>query len=112
MKRISILYTVSICISNYAYSADFDNCKVTEIIAAGPTNGHVALDCIIEPRPACASAGNFFGFDKSTDEGKQYMSMVLTAFASNATLTGYVIDSQCSLHQGNVALLEHLRLRK
>jgi hypothetical protein len=93
-------------------AADFENCKVTEIVSAGIHNGHVAMDCTINPRPACAAAGNFFGFDKSTEEGKQYMSMILTAFASGSTLTGYVDDAQCSPYQGNVAWLKHLRMRK
>jgi hypothetical protein len=99
-------------VSSFSYSMDFNNCKVIEIIAAGPNNGHVALDCQISPRPACASAGSYFGFDKSTEEGKLYMSIVLTAFASGATVTGFVNDTSCAPHQGNVALLVHLRLRK
>lgn len=111
-NAIKFLLLLSFFSVSSANSADFDNCKVTEIISAGPKNGHVALSCMVQPRPACASAGNFIGFDKSTEEGKQYMAMVLAAFASDFTVTGYVDDLQCSPHQGNVALLTHIRLRK
>ncbi|MEJ2612134.1 MAG: hypothetical protein P8179_19210 [Candidatus Thiodiazotropha sp.] len=114
MKRsFALVAIVSIFASPLACSAaDFENCKVTEIVSAGINNAHVAIDCAIDPRPACATPGNYFGFDKSTEEGKQYMSMILTAFASGSTLTGYVDNAQCSPYQENVAWLKHLRMRK
>ena len=91
---------------------DFNNCQVEEVVVAGVNNAHVRLSCTVEPRPACAVAGNYVGFDKSTAEGKQYLATMLTAFASNSKVTGFVNDGVCSTYQGNVALLEHLRLRK
>jgi hypothetical protein len=94
-----------------AHSADFDNCKVVEIVTAGSNNAHIGVDCQITPRPTCA-VGNYFGFDKSTDEGKMYMSIALTAFASGASITGYVDDNSCLPFQPNVAQLQHLRLKK
>ncbi|MEP0064411.1 hypothetical protein [Paraglaciecola sp.] len=112
MKRFKIGTLFFACLPITSYSADFNDCKVIEIITAGANNGHVLLDCTIEPVPVCAVAPKYFGFDKSTDEGKQYMSVVLTAFASGATLSGYVNDTSCSPYQGNVALLEHLRMKK
>ena len=94
------------------FAFDFQNCRVAEVIIAGVHNAHVRLDCQISPRPACASAGNYFGFDKSTEEGNQYLSVVLTAYASDSLLTGNVDNSRCPASQGNVALLNHIRMTK
>jgi hypothetical protein len=112
VKNKIFVTLVLLCISSLAYSADFDNCKVVEIIASGQFNAHAQLDCQIATRPACAIAGSYFGFNKSTEEGKIYMSLILTAFASGSPVTGYVDDNNCSPYQGNVALLTHLRVRK
>lgn len=80
-------------------AADFNSCSVVEVVLAGQQNAHIQLDCEIQPRPGCAIAGNYFGFDKSTEEGRQYLSVVLTAYASNSKLTGYVTDTLCATHQ-------------
>ena len=98
--------------SSAVYSADFEKCKVLEVVASGPINGHVQLDCNITPRPVCATVSNFFGFNKSTEEGKHYLSLALTAFASNGSLTGFIDDNQCPAYQSNIGLLQHLRLTK
>ena len=103
---------IGLLIPTISYGFDFDNCKVVEVIIAGANYAHVRLNCGIEPRPVCAVASTYFGFDKSTEEGKQYLSVALTAFASNSNVTGFVDDVQCSTYQGNVALLTHLRMRK
>lgn len=94
------------------HARDFDNCTVKEIIVAGATNGHVRISCGISPRPTCATAGDYFGFDKSTEEGKQYLSMVLTAYATDALVSGNVHDTLCPASQGNVGLLTHLRMKR
>lgn len=112
MIKIKMAIFCTFFLSSVSYSADFDSCKVVEIVTAGANNFHAKIDCNIEPRPPCAVAGSYFGFDKSTDEGKQYMSIVLTAFSMGAKLTGYIDNTQCSPHQGNVGLLIHIRMRK
>jgi hypothetical protein len=111
-KVLIALPLIGFLVSPLSYSADFDNCRVVEIVSAGPNNAHVNMDCAIAQRPTCAVAGTYFGFDKATEEGKQYMSMVLTAYATGSYLTGKVHDTQCSPYQGNVALLQSLRMRK
>ena len=114
MNKMAVISValLGIFASPLSHSADFNDCQVVEVVAAGANNAHIQLSCWIEPRPACASSGNYFGFDKSTEEGKQYLSMVLTAFASGAKLTGWVDDAQCPTFQPNVTLLQHLRMTK
>ena len=103
-----------ICLTNapLAFGFDFEGCSVEEVIVAGSSNAHVRLDCTISPRPECATSYTYFGFDKSTKEGEQYLSVVLTAFASGAKVTGLVHDTDCPLVQGNVTLLQHIRLTR
>lgn len=91
---------------------DFQNCKILEIVVAGAQNSHVRMNCHVEPRPACASAGTWFGFDKSTEEGKQYLSIALTAYSTNSNVSGYVHNTLCSPYQGNVSWLRHIRMTK
>ncbi len=112
--NVKVLSIIFLCLLTPAISHgyDFEDCKIVEVIVAGVNNAHVQLNCGIQPRPGCASAGTYFAFDKSTEEGKQYLSVVLTAFASNSNVTGNVDDALCSTYQGNVALLTHLRMRK
>ncbi len=95
-------------------AADFENCKIVEVVVSGELNAHVALDCTISNRPSCATAGHYFGFNKSTETGKQYLSTVLTAFAANMNVAGYVDSSpnSCPSWQTNVALLTHLRIKR
>jgi hypothetical protein len=119
MRMISLKSAISLAVLimalqvNAASAFDFQNCKITEIVMSGLTNAHVALDCAITPRPTgCATAGSYFGFDKSTEEGKQYLSLILTAYASNSNVTGLVNDNLCSPTQGNVSWLEHIRMTK
>ena len=114
--KIYLILAAILCVFvspvSYSQAFDFEDCLVVEVVSAGAKNAHVQLDCVIEPRPECATAGRYFAFDKSTEEGKQYMSMVLTAYATGSKLTGLVNDTQCSPYQGNAALLGHLRMRK
>jgi len=112
MKKMLILISLFISTAASASSRDFENCKVVEVVIAGANNAHVRLDCNVSPRPACATSGTYFGFDKSTQEGEQYLSVVLTAFASDSNVSGYVDDVQCAIPQSNVALLEHIRMTK
>ncbi|WP_413701172.1 hypothetical protein ACLKMH_05525 [Psychromonas sp. KJ10-10] len=101
-----------ICLPIISNAMDFDNCKVIEIVTEGKNNANIRLNCLVTNGPAYANAGDYVGFDKSTDAGKQYMSVFLTAFASSASVAGLVNDTYCSLYQGNVALIEHLRMTK
>lgn len=115
-KKIFVLmcFCLFFClfVSSSAYSADFENCEVIEVVTMGNQNAHVQLSCIIKQRPVCAVAADYIGFDKSTEEGKIYMSMILTAFATGSKLSGLVDDNQCPAYQNNVALLQHLRMKK
>jgi hypothetical protein len=100
-------------IPSISYSWDFTDCNVVTIIAEGANNGQVALSCNINNVPICgAQLPAYFGFDKSTEEGKQYLSIVLTAFASGAKVSGAVDHSSCSPYQGNVALLKSIGIKK
>ncbi|GAB2199423.1 hypothetical protein [Sessilibacter sp. MAH4] len=110
MKYIFAL--VVLMFSSLSYAYDFENCKVVEIVTSGQVNAHVALDCVIQNLPACATANRYIGFDKTTAAGEIYFSMILTAFASNSTLTGHIHPSECPSFQNNVALLTQLRMRK
>ncbi len=93
----------------------FTNCHVVEIVSSGNVNNaHVRLDCAISPRPSCATAANWFGFDKSTDTGKQYLSLVSMAFSMNAVVTGTVnqTEGSCPAWQTNVSMLAHIRVKR
>ncbi len=105
-----IAIAINFMVATVSYSLDFTSCKVVEIVATGINNAHDAVDCTISPRPACATGSTWFGFDKSTEEGKMYMSIVLTAFALGTNVTGNIDDTQCSPYQGNVGLLRHIRM--
>jgi hypothetical protein len=111
MKKV-IFLAAALAASNFAQAWDFNGCKVTEVVVAAGDNAHVALNCSISPRPACGTADNYFGFDKSTQEGELYLSVILTAFAMDLPITGFVNDSVCPSFQSNVSLLEHLRIKK
>lgn len=93
-------------------ASDFSNCEVVEIVAMGEQNGHVQLSCNVSNFPACATANNFVGFDKSTTAGKQYFAMFLAAQATNAKVEGSIDHTICSPWQGNVPLLTHLRMKR
>ncbi len=112
MKKATLLSIALSLTASLSYAHDFTGCKVIEIIASGEKNGHIQLNCTVNPRPNNCVAGNYVGFDKSTTEGKQYLSMALTAFARNAKVTGDVDSTSCSPYQGNVPWLKHLRLSK
>ncbi|BFM10147.1 hypothetical protein R50072_03000 [Simiduia litorea] len=93
--------------SGYAKAHDFNNCGVYEVVVGADTrNAHFRMDCTVEPRPACASASNYVGFDRSTPTGAQIYSLLLTAFASGAKVSGNVNDTECPIWQGNVSLLD------
>jgi len=113
MIKIVLILLFSSLVTSFSYAEDFKDCQVVEVVSAGEKNSHVLLDCEIhvDARPSCALP-NFVGFDNSTVEGKNYMSMVLTAFASGAKLRGFVDGLVCSPFQNNVALLNHLRMYK
>lgn len=89
----------------------FDNCAVGEIVFAGEFNAHVQLSCEVAGRPACATAGAYVGFDKSTAAGNHWLAAFMPAQARGSVVTGHVNVTVCSPHQGNVALLTYLRLR-
>jgi hypothetical protein len=112
MKKRIVPFLFSTLLSSLASASDFSGCGIVEIVLVGDQNAHVQLNCLISNRPACASAGNFFGFDKSTPAGKQYLAMVMAAQAMNATVEGFVDQNSCPAWQGNVALLVHLRVKK
>lgn len=95
-----------------ALATDFTDCEVLEIVAAGDQNGHVGLSCLVSNRPACAVAGTWVGFDKSTVAGKHYLAVFLTAQAMNARVSGWIDRSVCSPVQGNVALLAQVRMKR
>jgi hypothetical protein len=72
MKRLLVIGILGLAaVPPVGTSRDFDDCQVVEVIVAGTNNGHVRLSCNVSERPACATAGPYVGFDKSTDEGKQ-----------------------------------------
>ena len=93
MKAI-IPVAFSALFSSYAVAFDFTECHIGEIVLDGDQNAHVQLDCLINNAPACATANMYFGFDRSTPTGKQYLAMVMTAQASGARVTGQVYWSQ------------------
>lgn len=96
------------------FASDFVNCEVVEIVVAGDQNGHVNLNCPVPivGAPACATAGSYVGFDKSTIDGKHFLALATMALAMNFKLEGTVDRSVCSPYQGNVALLKALRVRR
>ena len=97
----------------YAYGEDFENCQVVDIrFGVDDRNAHVKLDCMVTPRPACAVSGDYVGFDRATESGKQKLSLFLTAFASGARVSGNVDDSACPAYQGNIALLTSMKILK
>jgi hypothetical protein len=71
----------------------------------------VRLNCQIKNLPTCAAANTYFSFDRSTDSGKQRLSLVTAAFAAGWKVTGYV-HKHCEVWQNNVAALNHLRVTK
>jgi len=108
MKKGLLLFPVF-----FAYSVaadDFKNCKVVEIISGGNVNAHIQLNCIVKNVPPCAVAPNYVAFDKTTEEGKSYLTMALAAFATDAVVTGTVNKTSCPAYQGNVPLLISLRM--
>ena len=110
MKHIFIFLLVA-ALSNTAAANDFNDCEVLDIrFGTQVENGHVYLSCKIETAPACASANQFVAFDKSTDLGKQQLSLFLTAFAGNFKVRGG-IKQECATWQHNVALLTYVVLK-
>ena len=111
-KAFFILFMLAV--SRSVFSADFISCHVTEIVLVGDVNAHVRLDCFISNTPTCVTAKKFFTFDKSTEAGKQYLSLVMTAFTANMKVTGFIEKSEnsCPAWQNNVALLKQLRVAK
>lgn len=110
MKNLFIALALATLSAAPAYAYDFSGCQVTEIVLAGENNAHVRLSCSAINTPACATAKNFIGFDKSTTGGKQYLAMLMMAHAMNGKVEGTVDHSVCAPHQGNVPLLAHLRV--
>lgn len=113
VKNYKFIFGILILlVSSIVHSSEFDfqSCKVIEVVIAGDKNAHVQMDCSVSIRPACAVSYTYFGFDNSTEKGKQYLSVILTAFASGSLVTGFVDDNQCMATQGNVALLTHIRM--
>jgi hypothetical protein len=101
--------------SNLLADYNFTGCHIEEIVEVNNTNNsHVRLDCEITPRPTCAVAGAWFAIDKSTDQGKQLLSLVTTAFSINAIVSGNVNQNQgsCPTWQNNIAMLVHLRVKR
>jgi hypothetical protein len=111
MKQV-LPFVLALLLSPYAEAFDFNGCEITEIVLAGDQNAHVGLNCTISNIPACAVSSNYFGFDKTTLAGKQYLAMLMSAQAMGSKITGIVDHSICPVFQGNVALLNHLRVAK
>ena len=113
MKKLVMAVFFTALFPSISYSFDFQNCKVVQVVSSGNKNGHAQLDCTVQNRPYCATASNYVAFDRSTDEGKQYMTMVLEAFENGKKLTGFVSHAynSCPSFQTNVARLTHLRMR-
>jgi hypothetical protein len=95
----------------HAQTAHFNSCEVVEIIVAGESNAHVQLSCMPTSVPQCGQNNPFVAFDKSTLEGKQYLAVFMTAFATGARVSGYVYN-HCPSFQPNVAALAHVRMRR
>jgi hypothetical protein len=89
----------------------FNNCEVLEIVITGTQNGHAQLSCIPSALPPCAAGNPWVAFDKSTPDGRQYLAMLTLAQSTGAKVSGYVANA-CPAWQNNVALLQHLRLRR
>lgn len=89
----------------------FNNCEVLEIVIAGNQNGHAQLSCTPSPLPPCAAGNPWVAFDKSTPDGRQYLAMLTLAQSTGARVSGYVA-TWCPAWQGNVVMLEHLRVRR
>lgn len=63
IMTIFLFAIASIC----AYGKDFQNCRVVDArFGADDRNGHVRLDCMVTPRPGCAVAEEYVGFDRAT----------------------------------------------
>ena len=110
-------YTILVVVmtfSNFCHSSDsFNDCTVEDIrLGSQPENGHVKLSCEITYGPSCSNAAKqYVAFDKTTEEGKQRLSLFLTAFAGNFKVTGKV-KQDCPAWQTNVALLDSVVLKK
>lgn len=111
MKKILGLIVLGL-LPMYALAFDFNGCSIVDIVTDGDKNAHIQLSCFIQNAPTCATSSNFFGFDKSTSAGKQWLAMVSLAYATNSKVTGNVSRSSCAAFQGNVTNLEHLRVSK
>ena len=113
MKKHLVFFVLILQASFSALASDFVNCDIAEVVVSGDQNGHVGLICPlpIVGAPACATAGGFVGFDKSTTEGKHFLALFSMALAMNLKVEGMVNRSICSPYQNNVALLTSLRVR-
>lgn len=114
LKMNLIFLMTSIFYSGNLLAMDFSGCHVAEIVIAGDINAHVRLDCPISNVPTCATSNTYFSFNKSTDSGNQYLSLVMTAFAANVKVSGFIShdENSCPAWQNNVALLNHLRVTR
>jgi len=115
VKKITLL--ALLIFSATASAADFDNCLIKELVIHSPAvngdeNFHFRLDCPISGPGCAATAKHFAAFDRSSTSGMQMLSVVMNAFDKGYRVTGYVDDNNCPAWQGNVALLEHLRVVK
>lgn len=111
MKRLITSIVLSTCFAAPVFAYDFSGCEVAEIVLVGEQNAHVQLSCEVKNLPPCAVAKTFVAFDKSTDAGKQYLALFMSAQAMSGKVTGTVFQT-CSTWQTNVALLGHLRVKK
>lgn len=112
MKASIVVFAALAALPLSAAASDFSACDVVEIVLAGDQNAHVQLSCTVANAPACASSPNFVGFDKSTNSGKQYLALFMSAQSMNAKVEGYVDHTSCSPWQGNVPLLTMLRVKR
>jgi hypothetical protein len=107
-KFLFLISSLFFCIT--AHAGSFSQCTVGTIVTAGDQNVHVYLQCpaAFVDNPACATAGNWIGFDGSSPAGKRYLALVSLALAVGLKLDGS-IDAACSPYQSNVAQLSSLR---
>lgn len=110
MKYIFLLAVMTV-LSSALNAENFTDCEVLDIrFGSQAENAHVLLNCIITGLPSCGT-GSYVGFDKTTEYGKQYLTLFLTAFAGNFKVRG-TVQQDCPTWQTNVALLQSVVLKK
>jgi len=110
MRQFVITFIFCV-LSASSYSSNYSG-KISRVLM-GPIYGStVIIDVEGTPsdRDAChTNSGYDFAFDGSTEEGKMYLSTILTAYASkmNVNISGY---SSCTVY-GGIENLFHILLQ-